>query len=173
MDAVVLPLVSEEDSPEAAIHQMNLANVHAVVEVSNGRYRLLTNEKVLEAWAGGIVRLADFTEVGEPMASLSDIGLQVWPTLGTAQEVFSPDERMQGHSVSWQALEPSISTILNEMPSDFGVLPAQGGAALVLTRHESLAIQIRSRTLLCRCPHSPDTLAEDPPSVKNGAPCVH
>jgi hypothetical protein len=172
VDAIVVPLLSGEDSPQTALRQMRLADVRAVsVEEAKG-IRLVFNREVLLARGAGVDRLA---EVGGPeLVSLESIAEPVWRTLGPAAGILPMAVRHLSPPAAWDEVEARVQDILAASGAARGMLRVQGSTVLIVTGSESDALPIRAPQRQCACEHEPKrVLAENPPRVADGQPCDH
>ena len=169
MDHIILPVVSGDDRPEAAINQMRLSDARAVVVRHEGSYRILSNRDILRAASRGIERLGDLRRVGRRAVDLEPVGKHVWKVLGTARRIFEVADRRP--NVQWHIVESTVGNAL--AGSGFGVVQTHGSAAVVVTESEHKTARLRTQPRFCNCEHEPRVVREKRPDVTDGAECVH
>lgn len=151
MDTVGLPLLKPGDSVEQALVEMNALDRHEVIlEELNGRYRLLRNVDVLAAWRRGVRELGQVVG-GQPVAPITG---------------FSNIVALM-HTPWGDAHREAVPKTLDSVGAMFGVV---AGAAVgrwihVVTRHEGVAGQSRTKVKACVCKadskHNGDSPPED------------
>ncbi|HEV2147730.1 MAG TPA: hypothetical protein VGR37_10040 [Longimicrobiaceae bacterium] len=124
MDRIRLPLVSSDTPLRDAFSQMARANVPAMIVRHPDRMVLLTDKDISQA-----------LESDRPV----DAGA---PT-GSIQSPLPPLNILSGPENEWEAA-------LDRAQVSFGVLEPQETAVLI-TRHETLAAEIRNAGPVCRC----------------------
>lgn len=142
MDYIDLPELQGEDPPDAGLRRLNETDRRALVVVTTDQRRLLRNKQVLRAWADGLGKLSDIPDglLVETINSTAAVPIDVLLDQTGAQFAFADRD--------------------DQTPA---------GSIRLLTRHETLAAEIRNAPKECICGFG--HTAHSPPAV-DGERCL-
>ena len=170
MDYLFLPYLRPQDPLTHALRRMRRTDSRAaVVEQSYDISRLYMNKEILEAWSDGKTNCSELSDSkGKPLVDLGATPIKPWPA------PFPP-------ATGWDRIEEFLEQQLDahrqaNPQAKYGILlPWPGDArakmALVVSRHEHEADEIRDAAKVCRCSHNRKHIKQCPPASDN-APCA-
>ena len=154
MDALVLPVLVDEDTVDEALNRMAQLGSRAIVVRNHARYTLYRNRAVVKAWAAEEPTCAQLVTYGGEATAVLDLwGIQT-STGSIGQLIEQQLDRSGG--------------------AQFGVLVAprpEDKAMFVVTRHETKRDEIAYAGLECACNGPRRHPASSPPAALGG-PCA-
>lgn len=161
MDTLELPQLAEDDSLETALERLRQTDTRAVVvEHAPEDLRLYFNDVVLDAWCEGKTTCGELTAYA---------GVPVMQTMQMMELAIAGDyepEAEPAGEVDYEA-ELDAAGMSYAIRRDF----SQAGMAFVITRHEGLAHDLRSRSRVCVCTGPARHRVQSPPKA-DGQPCT-
>ncbi|HLG36889.1 MAG TPA: hypothetical protein VI338_02040 [Nitrososphaera sp.] len=154
MDQIDLPILNKQEPITKALRMMKEMDRRAVaVESGVNQYRMVMNLAVFESWIRGDKTLEKVVSRGSIVIALEQ----------NASNVFL------GGQVQ---LDISIEKVLDAERVFYGVAQVTGTAAIIVTRHEWLAHEIRTARKVCACTRNRSHQATSPPT-NDGDKCQH